>query len=171
MNHNLNLKSMNVGKAGKEILRIMMFEQWVRFYFLEDREGTLYVNVPEEARERIQEKQPDLLPLAEMMDGDDVTYEKCQATVCAFASSRLDGQKFAPDILPKAFDSKDFKVDLYMFQLWNRGHEKYLDERFHDFEEWEEMFSEWSKLEEVQQYREKLVLGGQQNTAEPDTLQ
>ncbi|MGE4292917.1 MAG: hypothetical protein AB7E32_11995 [Desulfovibrio sp.] len=169
MNH--NLKSMNVKKAAREILRIMMFEQWVRFYFLEDKEGALHVNISEEALARVRERQPDLLPLAEMMNGDEITYEKCQTTVCAFASSRLDGQKYAADILPKAFDSKDFKVDLYMFQLWNRGHEKHLDERFHDFEEWEEMFTEWSKLDEVMEYREKLVLGGQQNPSEPDTLQ
>lgn len=165
------LKSMNIGKAAKEALRIMMFEQWLRFYFLVDRDGVLYVDVPAEAGEKIKEKEPDLYPLVEMMNGDAITYEKCQATVCAFASARLDGQKYAPEIMPKALDSKEFKVDLYMFQLWNRGHEKYLDERFHEFAEWEEMFAEWSKLDEVQTYREKLVLGGQQNPADPGTLQ
>lgn len=165
------LKSMNVGKAAKEILRIMMFEQWVRFYFLVDREGTLFVDIPEEALAKIGETQPDLLPLAELMNGEDITYEKCQATICSFAGSRLDGQKYAPEILPKAFDSKDFKVDLYMFQLWNRGHEQYLDEGFRGFAEWEEMFTEWSKLDEVKAYREKLVLGGQQTAADEERLQ
>lgn len=167
----LNIKSMNVAKAAQELLRIMMFEQWVRFYYLVDRSGVLYVDIPAEALKEMEAKQPDLHPLAEMMNGDDVTYEKCQATVCAFAGSRLDGKKYAPEIISKAFDSKDFKVDLYMFQLWNRGHESHLDERFHDFEEWQEMFTEWNKLEEVQGYREKLVLGGQQNTGDIETLQ
>ncbi|MDD4730869.1 MAG: hypothetical protein PHX58_02930 [Desulfovibrio sp.] len=166
-----SLKSMNIAKAAQEVLRIMMFEQWIRFYFLEDRDGTLFVNIPEEALEQIREKQADLLPLAEMMNNDDITYEKGQATVCSFAGSRLDGQRFAPEVLPKALDSKDFKVELYMFQLWNRGHEKYLDERFHDFEEWEEMFTEWSKLDEVKEYRRKLVLGGQQGTGGKPSVQ
>ncbi|MGE4469891.1 MAG: hypothetical protein AB7D47_07145 [Desulfovibrio sp.] len=166
-----SLKSMNIAKAAQEVLRIMMFEQWIRFYFLEDRDGTLFVNIPEEALEQIREKQADLLPLAEMMNNDDITYEKGQATVCSFAGSRLDGQRFAPEVLPKALDSKDFKVELYMFQLWNRGHEKYLDERFHDFEEWEEMFTEWSKLDEVKEYRRKLVLGGQQGRGGKPSVQ
>ncbi|SKA83651.1 hypothetical protein SAMN02745704_01692 [Paucidesulfovibrio gracilis DSM 16080] len=166
-----SLKSMNIAKASEELLRIMMFEQWIRFYFLEDRDGTLYVNISQEALDRIGERQADLLPLAELMNGEEITYEKCQATVCSFAGSRLDGQRFAPEVLPKAFDSKDFKVEMYMFQLWNRLHEKFLDERFHDFEEWEEMIAEWNKLDEIREYREKLILGGQQGAGSEPQVQ
>ncbi|MEF2143807.1 MAG: hypothetical protein V3573_00045 [Desulfovibrionaceae bacterium] len=156
------LKSMNVADASKEAVRVMMFEQWLRFYFLQEQDGVLRVHIPDENLEKIGKQQAELLPLAEMLNGEEITYEKCQTMVCSFLATFLDGKHYASEVLPKAFDSKGFKVDMYMFQVWNKGHESYLDERFHDFEEWEEMIREWSKLEEVVTYRKKLVLGGSQ---------
>ncbi len=58
--------------------------------------------------------------------------------------------------MPKMFDSKEFKLEMYVFNLWMKGHADYLDTATLDFSEWLEMYSEWKKMDEVKAYLKKL---------------
>ncbi len=42
------IRSMNISKATEDAVGVLMFDQWLRHYYVVRREGKLYVFVPEE---------------------------------------------------------------------------------------------------------------------------
>lgn len=149
------LKSLNVANAAEEVSRIMRFEHWVRFYHLVEKDGELRVEISDEMIEAMKEDAPDLVPLAELMNNDTIDFQKSQTMLCAFVA-RLDGNKYSTEVMPKVFDSKDLKLEMYVFSLWIKGHEGYLDENYKTFGDWEELYGGWNSQDEVKTYRKKL---------------
>jgi hypothetical protein len=49
---------------------------------------------------------------------------------------------------------------MYVFGVWLKGHESFLDEATLPFEEWMEMYAGWNSMDEVKEYRRKLEAGG-----------
>ncbi len=146
--------------AIKDIAEVFMFDQWLRHYYVVEKDGKLFLEIPEQDHKDLFEKEEHLAPLADMQNNGELTYEKCQATVCAFVGARYDGSKYGPDVVSRAMDSKAFKIEMYVFSVWLKGHEKFLDERRMNFAEWREMYTEWNNLAEVKEYRRKLAAGG-----------
>ncbi|MBU1248892.1 MAG: hypothetical protein KKB70_09345 [Proteobacteria bacterium] len=151
---------MNIAKAAVDACQVLMFDQWMRHYYVKEEGEKLFLSIPEEKMKDIEEKYPDLHPLSAMVNEEELTYEKSQATVCSFIGSRFDGQKYDPTIMPKVFDSKEFKLEMYVFNLWMKGHMSYLDENLLDFSEWQEMYAEWKMMDQVQAYLKKLAKTG-----------
>jgi phage/plasmid-associated DNA primase len=95
-----------------------------------------------------------------MVNDAELDYKRSQDNVCTFVASRLDGQKYESTILPQVFDDARFKVEMYLFNVWLKMHEPHLDEAFMDFAEWMEMYEGWTSLDEVKEYRTKLLESG-----------
>ena len=83
------------------ILETVMFENWIRFYFLTEKldapveegaEKPLFVAIPEQGMQRIKELYPDLLPLAESLNGKEISFALSQQAVCSFVMEHLDGK-------------------------------------------------------------------------------
>jgi len=146
--------------AVADIAEVFMFEQWLRHYYVVEKDGKLMLEVPEDDLKAIYEHEEHLAPLLDMLNNTEISYEKCQTTVCAFVGARYDGSKYGPEVIAKAMDSKAFKVELYVFGVWLKGHEAYLDERKMPFAEWREMYTGWNSLDQVKEYRKKLMAGG-----------
>ena len=147
-------------QAVADIAEVFMFEQWLRHYYAVEKNGKLLLEIPEDDVKAIYEHEEHLAPLLDMLNNTEISYEKCQTSVCAFVGARYDGSKYGPDVIAKAMDSKAFKIELYVFGVWLKGHEAYLDERKMPFAEWREMYAGWNSLDQVKEYRKKLIAGG-----------
>lgn len=148
----------NRKKALAEISQVFRFEQWLRFYFVEEREeDKLFVNIPEEHIEEIKTAHPHLVELARIAHGGEIDYQKSCDMVCAYVGAHIDGPKHSTPLVTSIMDSKDFQVEMYLFGLWIKGHEDYLDEDYRPFAEWEEMYAGWKDTEEVREYTRKLM--------------
>lgn len=158
------------GKAVDEVLEVVMFEHWVRFYFLREDAGKLFVSIPEEMMDAVKRDNPGFAPLAETLNGEEIDPEKSKEIVCTFVAARLDGQRFDPGLVESCFDSKLFKIGQYVFTVWAQSHEQYLDAGVKPFSEWQEMYENWRAMDEVQEYVAKLHAGAGAGEQSSDTI-
>lgn len=155
------VKSMSLKTAIKDAFRVFQFDQWIRFYFVVEKEDKkLFVEIPEETLERIKEEYNSFHSLAEIMDGVELDYQRNQDAVCAHIAAQLDGAKYDPSVMPKVFDSPQYKIEMYILNVWLKLHEQHLDANPVFFDDWEEMYTEWNKMDQVKDYRAKLEQSG-----------
>ncbi|MGE4424297.1 MAG: hypothetical protein AB7D39_18505 [Pseudodesulfovibrio sp.] len=154
------LRSVSVKNAIKDAVEIFQFDQWLRFYFVVDKAGKLWIEIPDDKLKKIEENHPDLFRYADMVNDAELDYQRSQDNVCTFVAARLDGQKYEVTVLPQVFDDAKFKVEMYLFNVWLKMHEPHLDEEFMEFGEWLEMYEGWNSLDEVKEYRTKLLESG-----------
>lgn len=148
----------DIRNAPNEVLDIMQFEHWLRFYFVEEVDGKLELRVPDKEMERIKDELPVMHSLVELLNNREITQQLCTETVCSFIAARLDGQKYPEGTITRVFDGKKFKLEMYLFSLWNRTHEAKLDEEYLFYPSWQKMFAEWKETDEVKQYIAKLTI-------------
>ena len=170
--------------AVEQALEAVMFESWLRFYFIEelpaDAEGKkpdvpggeapegeerLAIRVPEKGMERIRELYPSLLPLAESMNGHEVDFETSRRAVCTFVLGHLDGRTMPRDMAAVVFASATFQVELQLFHTWLQLHEAQLDEGFQEFGAWRNLFAQWRATPGARELAEKLAVAAQGRAA------
>ncbi len=145
----------------RDVAEVFQFEHWIRFYFLEEREeGKLFVNIPEEVVQIIHDHHAHLAGLVALMNQTEIDYNKSVATVSEYVAARLDGDKYEANSVGAVLDSKAFKVEMYVFNLWLKGHEEMLDEVVYGFDGWADMYKQWKEAEEVKAYILKLHSSG-----------
>ena len=154
------IRSVSIKSAVKDTLEIFQFDQWLRFYFVVQKGDELWIEIPDDVMARIKQERPDMHRFADMINNAVTDYKRSQDNVCSFVAARLDGQKYESTVLPQVFDNATFKVEMYVFNLWLKMHEPHLDETVMTFEEWLEMYAEWNQLDEVSEYRRKLLNSG-----------
>ncbi len=151
-------KAQDFAQAVKDATQVLRFEHWLRFYYLKDKDGKLVYEIPEEMQTRVREQHPNLQGLVDVLHNEETDQERSTTTVCAFVAARLDGQAHPEGVMAAVFDSPAFKIEMYLFSLWNQSHEGLLDQEERDFSEWERLFAEWRQSEQVKAYEAKLVL-------------
>ena len=154
------IRSVSVKNAIKDALEVFQFDQWLRFYFVVEKDGQLWVEVPGDVMKKIEEEHPLMHRFADLVNNAVTDYKRSQDNVCSHIASRLDGQKYEGTVLPQVFDNSTFKVEMYIFNVWLKMHESHLDEKYMDFNGWLEMYEGWNSLDEVKEYRAKLVESG-----------
>ena len=121
-----------------KVLEAVMFENWLRFYFItekpdapkgKDGQPALYIAVPVKGLERISEMFPRLLPMAEELNGQEVSFEASRRAVCNFVLAHVDGQVIARDSAAMIFESATFQVQMQLFNAWVQMHEEQLLEQ------------------------------------------
>ena len=156
--------------AVNAVLEAVMFENWLRFYFISEkpdaplaRDGqpALFIAVPVKGMERIGELYPHLLPMAEAMNGREVDFATSQRAVCGFVLDHLDGKVMPRNMAGVVFESATFQVRMQMFNPWVQLHEEQLDERFLEFGTWQRLFAEWRQTPPARELMEKLSLSAQ----------
>jgi len=158
---NIMIRSVSVKNAVQDALEIFQFDQWLRFYFVEQKEEeNLWIEIPDDVMAQIKEDHPALHRLADLVNNAKTDYKRAQENVCAYVGARLDGQKYEATVLPQVFDNSTFKVEMYIFNVWLKMHEPHLDEEYMNFEGWMEMYEGWNSMDEVKEYRAKLVQSG-----------
>lgn len=154
------IRSVSVKNAVKDALEIFQFDQWLRFYFVVQKGDELWIEIPETTLAQIQEDHPHMHRFADMVNDSVLDYQRSQDNLCSFVAALLDGQKYEGTVLPQVFDDANFKLEMYIFNVWMKMHESHLDEEVMTFDGWMEMFEGWKSLDEVREYREKLLASG-----------
>ena len=154
------IRSVSVKSAVKDALEIFQFDQWLRFYYVVQQGEELRVQVPADVMADIKESHPPLYRFAELVNDAPTDYKRSQENVCSYVAARLDGQKYESTVLPQVFDDATFKVEMYVFNVWMKMHEAHLDEEPVDFSGWLEMYEGWNSMDEVAEYRQKLLSSG-----------
>ena len=143
--------------AINRVAEVVMFENWLRFYFLsEEEDGKLFLRLPEKALRQLQDRYTDLYGLAEYLNGSEVRHEDSVKAVCLFVSGGLGGPALPDGMVADVFDSPGFHLELQLFGTWVQGHEDKLDEGFLEFSRWRELYAGWKETDEVRAYREGL---------------
>jgi len=155
------IRSVSVKNAVKDALEIFQFDQWLRFYFVTQKGEELWIDIPDDVLSALEQGEKGYLHRFADLVNDAITdYKRSQDNVCAYIASRLDGQKYEKTVLPQVFDNATFKVEMYIFNVWLKMHEQHLDEEYLDFDGWMEMYEGWNSMDEVKEYRAKLVESG-----------
>ncbi len=145
-------------KAIADVAEVLQFEQWLRFYFLKEEGDQLRLEAPQEMVERVERKSPHLKGLLDQMNNQVVDYQKSQETICKFVGENIEGVKHSHYLVPKVFDAKGFKLEMYLFNLWLKAFEERFDmEPDKGFDEWMELYAEWRKSDEVKRYVQELA--------------
>ena len=148
-------------QALQRILEVVMFENWLRFYFITKKgENDLALAVPEQGLMRIRERYPQLMPLVEELNGKEISFELSRRAVCAFVATQLDGKAMPADMANLVLDSGGFQLEMHLFNNWVQGHEEQLDKNFMDFSTWQRLFKEWRNSGKVKEWAASLAGAG-----------
>jgi len=140
-------------QALQRILEVVMFENWLRFYFItETGEGGLALAVPEQGLLRIRERYPQLMPLVEELNGKEISFDLSRQAVCTFVATQFDGKTMPADMANLVLDSDGFQLEMHLFNNWVQGHEEQLDTNFLDFSAWQRRFQEWRNSGKVKEW-------------------
>ena len=153
--------------AVQQILEVIMFENWLRFYFISElEEGSLALSVPEQGLARIREQYPQFMPLVEELKGKEISFELSRRAVCTFVVTQLDGKAIPVNMADLVLDSAGFQLEMQLFNSWVQGHEEQLDKNFLDFSIWKQLFTEWRHSGKVKDWAASLTSAGlaEQNT-------
>lgn len=161
-----------VASAINDIAEVVMFENWLRFYFIAEEDDKLVLRLPEKAMEQIKRRYAKFYDLADYLNNLEIDHSTSLKAVCMFVSGGSKDARLADDEIAKIFDNPAFHLELQIFSSWVQAHEEQLDRRFMEFSEWQKEYAAWKESEEVQDYisklRQKMPLHGSNAT---ETLQ
>ena len=138
-------------QAVKDVLSGVMFENWLRFYFISEVEGEkdaegnpkLAIVIPEKGMEKIKELYPRMLSMAEDVNGKEASFATSQSAVCTWVACEVDGKSVQQGTSQALVDSKAFQTASTLFNIWVQAYEQQLDQQFLDFGQWVKLFETW----------------------------
>jgi hypothetical protein len=145
-------------EAVSRIIQVVMFENWLRFYFIQEEEaGKLFIRLPEKAMARLKERYAGFYGLAEGLNNREIDHRTSTDAVCLFVATEVDGRSLSEQLISRAFDSSAFQVEMQLFSAWVQAHEERLDQSFLEFSDWLTQYAAWKQNEEVEAYRKQIV--------------
>lgn len=146
-------------QAVERIAEVVMFENWLRFYFIVEEDNKLLLRLPEKAMQRLNERYKTFYDLALHLNGREIDPKTSMQEVCLFVSGDFNGRPLPEYILTSVFDSPGFQAEIQLFSYWVQAHEEQLDAAFMEFSEWLEKYALWKKSEAVKNYSRGLAAG------------
>lgn len=138
------METEKMAKAADAVLEVVMFENWLRFYFIaESDEDELKIAAPEKTLAKIGELYPELAPLAESLNDKPITFELSRNAVQTYALKYLEEKNLTGIEPAEVFSSRALQTKISLFNAWARLHEAGLDRQFLDFGAWRELFAKW----------------------------
>lgn len=144
--------------ALNDMAQVFHFEFWLRYYFIEEQDGGLFIKLTEEQKKQMQVKFPDYWELAESVLGRPLSPELSQQSVVEFLQVNFEGKKYPANTVLKVLDSKDFSVEMYLFDTWVDLHEEQLMQKIFGFDYWMHAYGEWKTTEKAQQLLQSIKL-------------
>ena len=138
-------------QAVKDVLSGVMFENWLRFYFISEVEGEkdaegnpkLAIVIPEKGMEKIKELYPRMLSMAEDVNGKEASFATSQSAVCTWVACEVDGKSVQQGTSQALVNSRAFQTVSTLFNIWVQAYEQQLDQQFLDFGQWVKLFETW----------------------------
>ncbi len=138
-------------KTIKEISKILRFEFWLRFYFVQETDdGTLQLVLDKDELQKLQKYRP-WDELAEGLYGKALDPQVCQINISTFLNRHFDEQNAKNSVVAHALDNKELQKEQHLFTVWAKLHEKALEEKIWDFDHWENSFTLWQKSDAGEQ--------------------
>ena len=119
---------------------LLLFEQWLRFYFITEEGEALVLHVPENVALRVRENASDLADLMDDLTDRQLEAADALAVVFAAAAEMLGEGGPAPEAL---FSDPALQTELGLFRGWVQEHERELDEKLYGFRAWLQRFDDW----------------------------
>lgn len=142
--------------ALSKIIETIMFENWLRFYFIhETEENDLIIRVPEKGMAQIEKHFPHLTKLAEALNNKVITHQSSMEAVCIHVASSF-ATTLPDSVVQEIFSSPQFQTEIQLFGTWVQSHEAQLDERFFPFGEWMDIFTKWRASDKVQEHVDEI---------------
>jgi hypothetical protein len=148
---------LDLRKAAVEVAEVVKFEQWLRFYFTKGEGDDLTIEVPPERLAELKAASPLLFGLAELVNGQKLTYQSSCDNVCSYIAARFDGDIYPAGTVEKVFESRTYKLELYLFNLFVHTHEALLEQDYLPFGDWLSRFDAWRQTPEVKRYTDNLL--------------
>ena len=149
--------STELDTATNRITEVVMFENWLRFYFIAEEGGKLLLRLPEKAMEQLKKRYASFYELAERLNDVEIDHNTSLKEVCLFVAGGFDGHPLPEDVISRVFESPRFQLELQLFSHWVQAHEEQLDAGFAEFADWQRMFNEWKSSDEVKEHRQRLM--------------
>lgn len=142
-----------------DILEVAMFENWLRFYFIEENpdDETLKLQIPVKSMERIGELYPALQPLAEKMNGNPIDFQISRDNVLSHIMNEMEGKVLPQGEAQRVLQSATFQTRLQLFHTWEQLHEDQLDSSFMEFGAWRNLFAQWRETAGARELEQKLL--------------
>lgn len=137
---------------------LVFFEQWLRFYFIVEEWGKLYIRMPDSELDNARNLYPELIAVAEVLNNHEIEHQAAMEALC---ESMLAG----PYAITRAqwaqiLAGKDFRLALQLLSLWVRADENLLDSGTMAFHDWKNRFRIWRENPSVKDYAARLPRGG-----------
>ena len=136
---------------------LVFFEQWLRFYFIVEEDGKLFIRVPGHEMETARLFYPQLYPVADALNNCEIDHQSAMNAMCEnllggpFAMS---GQQWA-----KVLSGEDFKLTLQLMSFWVQAEEDGLGGEAMSFHAWRERFKAWRESPVIREYTARLASG------------
>lgn len=144
--------------ALNDMARVFHFEFWLRYYFIQEKDGNLYIELSEEQAKQMQAKFPDFWELVETVQNRPLSPELSQQSVVEFLQVNFEGKRYPANTVLKVLDSKDFSVEMYLFNTWVDLHEEQLMQKIFGFDYWMHIYDEWKTTEKGHQLSQSIKL-------------
>ena len=153
-------------QAVKDVLSGVMFENWLRFYFISEVEGEkdaegnpkLAILIPEKGMEKIKELYPRMLSMAEDVNGKEASFATSQSAVCTWIACEVDGKSVQQGTSQALVNSKAFQTASTLFNIWVQAYEQQLDQQFLEFGQWVKLFETWRESDQGKDMEMKIEM-------------
>lgn len=133
--------------AVKEVAKVFHFEFWLRYYFAQEGDDGLRLVLTPEQEMQMRRSFPDMWEMVERLQSEPLSPQLSQQAVGEYLQLYVDGKKFAPNTVSNVLDSKDFEVEMYLFDTWVELHEEQLMEKIYGFDWWMHVYGKWREGE------------------------
>ncbi len=145
-------------EAQEDISEVFKFEFWLRFYFIEEENGKLSINLDDQVIEKMEKEYGHLSNIASSLNKIELTPETCRQIIVEHLMDQFDGKKFEIGYIPKTLDTVAFKSEIQLFNTWAHLYEEQLDKNVLGFNNWIKLYEEWKKSESAEKIRLSLSM-------------
>ena len=138
--------------------KVFHFEFWLRYYFIQERDGQLFIELDDQQSKQMQAQFADYWELVERVQGLPLSPELSQQSVVEFLQLNIEGKKYPANTMVKILDSKEFSVEMYLFDTWVNLHESQLMQKIYGFDYWMQDYEEWKNSEKGQKLAQTVQL-------------
>jgi hypothetical protein len=148
---------------GHENLRhavdLVFFEQWLRFYFIVEENGKLYIRMPAGELDKARSLHPELIAVADALNEREIDHQAAMDALCESMMTgphALSGEQWA-----EVLSGKNFRLTLELLSFWVQADEAALDESPLAFHDWKKRFQAWCENPSIKDYVARLKCGSE----------
>lgn len=117
----------------RKVFEGIVFENWIRFYFMVEENEDLKIEIPVKEIKKIEASHPEFLALAQKMNGRNVDILLSRSAVLEYALGCCHNDA---NILEAILNDHDFQEESGIFGEWEKANELSLAKKEPDFGAW-----------------------------------